>query len=335
MRSMRTPEQKRGDSGPCLNRGSLAATPGLVTRGGSGGGSTWVTGTYDPTLNLVYWGTGNPSPDSLGDVRHGDNLYTDSVVALDADTGTLRWHYQFTPHDVHDWDAVQVPILADLTINGAPRKVLMTANRNGFFYTLDRTNGALLRARPFVRTTWAQEVGQDGKPILLEANRIGPEGTVTCPDVGGGTNWMSPSFNPGTGLFYVTTREVCAKFYAFPQEFLPGHLYLGRRGGKHSRGARLRRLRAIDPVSGLVRWEFKYPRPSFGGTLSTASGLVFAGEDDGNVMAFDAASGKNLWRLQTGGSLRAGPMSFMLNGKQYVVVASGGTVIAFALPEGR
>ena len=130
---------------------------------------------------------------------------------------------------MHDWDAVQVPILADLTINGAPRKVLMTANRNGFFYTLDRTNGALLRARPFVRTTWAQEVGQDGKPILLEANRIGPEGTVTCPDVGGGTNWMSPSFNPGTGLFYVTTREVCAKFYAFPQQFLPGHLYWAAR----------------------------------------------------------------------------------------------------------
>ena len=294
-----------------------------------------MTGAYDPALNLVYWGTGNPAPDSFGDVRLGDNLYTDSVVALDADTGTLRWHYQFTPHDVHDWDAVQVPILADLTINGAPRKVLMTANRNGFFYTLDRTNGALLRARPFVRTTWAQEVGRDGRPILLEANQIGPEGTVTCPDVGGGTNWMSPSFNPGTGLFYVTTREVCAKFYAFPQQFLPGHVYWGGAveaiPGEPGYGA----LRAIDPVSGLVRWEFKYPRPSFGGTLSTASGLVFAGEEDGNVMAFDAASGKNLWRLQTGAGLRAGPMSFMHNGRQYVVVASGGAVIAFALPEGR
>jgi alcohol dehydrogenase (cytochrome c) len=211
----------------------------------------------------------------------------------------------------------------------------MTANRNGFFYTLDRTNGALLRARPFVRTTWAQEVGRDGRPILLEANRIGPEGTVTCPDVGGGTNWMSPSFNPATGLFYVTTREVCAKFYAFPQQFAPGHVYWGGAveaiPGEPGYGA----LRAIDPASGLVRWEFKYPRPSFGGTLSTASGLVFAGEEDGNVMAFDAASGKNLWRLQTGAGLRAGPMSFMHNGRQYVVVASGGTVIAFALPEGR
>ena len=300
-----------------------------------GGGSTWVTGAYDPSLNLVYWGTGNPAPDSFGDARLGDNLYTDAVVALDADTGTLRWHYQFTPHDVHDWDAVQVPILADITMNGAPRKVLMTANRNGFFYTLDRANGELLRARPFVRTTWAQEIGRDGKPILLEANRIGPEGTVTCPDVGGGTNWMSPSFNPATGLFYVTTREVCAKFYAFPQQFQPGHLYWGGAveaiPGEPGYGA----LRAIDPVSGLVRWEFKYPRPSMGGTLSTASGLVFAGEEDGNVMAFDAASGKNLWRLQTGAGLRSGPMTFMHNGKQYIVVASGGAVIALALQDGR
>jgi alcohol dehydrogenase (cytochrome c) len=300
-----------------------------------GGGSTWVTGAFDPALNLVYWGTGNPAPDSFGDVRLGDNLYTDSVVALDADTGKLRWHYQFTPHDVHDWDAVQVPILGELTIDGTPRKVLMTANRNGFFYTLDRTNGTLLRARPFVHTTWAQEIGRDGRPILLPANQIGPEGTVTCPDVAGGTNWMSPSFNPGTGLFYVTAREVCAKYYAFPQQFLEGHVYWGGAfeaiPGQPGYGA----LRAIDAVTGLVRWEFKYPKPSFGGTLSTASGLVFAGEEDGNVMAFDASSGKNLWRLQTGAALRAAPMSFMLNGRQYVVVLSGATVVALALPEGR
>jgi alcohol dehydrogenase (cytochrome c) len=291
-----------------------------------------VTGAYDPELNLVYWGTGNPAPDSFGDERRGDNLYTDSIVALDADTGRLRWHYQFTPHDVHDWDAVQVPVLADLTMGGTRRKVVMTANRNGFFYTLDRTSGELLRARPYIKTTWAEEVGRDGRPILLPANQIGPEGTITCPDVGGGTNWMSPSFNPQTGLFYVTTREVCAKFYAFPQKFLEGHVYWGgaveRIPGEPGYGA----LRAIDPVSGLVRWEFKYPRPSMGGTLSTASGLVFAGEADGHVMAFDAASGKHLWHLQTGAGVRSGPMTFMLNNRQYVVVTSGSTVIALALP---
>jgi alcohol dehydrogenase (cytochrome c) len=300
-----------------------------------GGGSTWVTGAFDPDLNLVYWGTGNPSPDSYGDVRPGDNLYTDAIVALDVDTGRLRWHYQFTPHDVHDWDAVQVPILADLTIDGAPRKVVMTANRNGFFYTLDRANGTLLRARPFVQTTWAQEIGRDGRPVLLPANQIGPEGTITCPDVAGGTNWMSPAFNPSTGLFYVNAREVCAKYYAFPQKFLEGHVYWGGAvetlPGEPGYGA----LRAIDPVTGLVRWEFKYPKPSFGGTLSTASGLVFAGEADGNIMAFDATSGKNLWHLQTGAGVRAGPMTFMLNKRQYVIVASGGTVMALALPEGR
>jgi alcohol dehydrogenase (cytochrome c) len=297
-----------------------------------GGGSTWVTGSYDPELNLIYWGTGNPSPDSFGDVRKGDNLYTDSVVALDADTGTLRWHYQFTPHDVHDWDAVQVPVLADLELGGVKRKVLMTANRNGFFYTLDRTDGKLLVARPFVTTTWAKEIGRDGRPILLPPNHVGPEGTITCPDVAGGTNYVSPAFNPATGLFYVAAREVCAKYYAFPQAFIERHVYWGGAyeeiPGEPGYGA----LRAIDPLTGTRKWEFKYVKQSWGGVLTTASGLVFAGEQDGHVMAFDARTGRNLWYLPTGAALNAAPMTFMLNGRQYVVVASGGTLIALALP---
>ncbi len=193
-----------------------------------GGGSTWLTGTYDPELNLLYWGTGNPGPDLLGEVRPGANLYTDSVVALDADTGELRWYYQFTPHDTHDWDANQVPVLADIEGELGTQKLLMLANRNGFFYTLDRTNGELLQAKPYVHTTWAEEIGPDGKPVLLPDNTPSADGTFTCPDVEGATNWMSPSFNPSTGWFYVTAREACATYYAWPQEFIEGQ-YLFRR----------------------------------------------------------------------------------------------------------
>ena len=300
-----------------------------------GGGSTWVTGAYDPTLNLVYWGTGNPSPDSLGDVRPGDNLYTDSVVALDADTGTLRWHYQFTPHDVHDWDAVQVPILADLTINGAPRKVLMTANRNGFFYTLDRTNGALLRARPFVRTTWAQEVGQDGKPILLEANRIGPEGTVTCPGRGRRHQLDVAFVQSGHRVVLRHDARSVREVLRLPSGVPPRSPVLGRRGRKHSRGARLRRpardrscLRAralgVQVSAAGDGWHIEHGvRPGVRRRRRWQRDGIRRGERQEPVAAANR------------GSLRAGPMSFMLNGKQYVVVASGGTVIAFALPEGR
>ncbi len=233
-----------------------------------GGGSTWVTGSYDPELNLIYWGTGNPGPDLYGDVRKGDNLYTDCVVALDADTGKLRWHYQFTPHDTHDWDSVHVPVLADMDVRGVRRKLLMVANRNGFFYTLDRTNGKLLVAKPYVKITWAKEIGPDGRPVLLPNSEPTSEGTVTCPDVGGATNWMSPSFNSSTGLFYVTAREVCAKFFAWPQEYMEGQYYFGgayQRAGERGYGA----LRAIDPLTGRVKWEFKYSTPAMAGTLST------------------------------------------------------------------
>lgn len=295
-----------------------------------GGGSTWVTGTYDPELNLIYWGTGNPGPDLFGDVRKGDNLYTDAVVAIDADTGKLRWYYQFTPHDTHDWDSVHVPVLADMNIGGQKRKLLFVANRNGFFYTLDRTDGKLIVARPYVKTTWAKEIGPDGRPILLPNNEPTEQGTVTCPDIGGGTNWMSPSFNPATGLLYVTAREVCAKFFAWPQEFMVGQYYFGgayQREGGRGYGA----LRAIDPLTGKIKWEFKYFTPSMAGTLSTASGLVFTGDMEGNVMAFEARSGKNLWHFQTGSAIYAAPITYMLDDTQYVLVPSGTTLFAFAL----
>lgn len=300
-----------------------------------GGGSTWVTGSYDPSLNLIYWGTGNPGSDLYGGNREGDNLYTDSIVALDPDTGKLKWHYQFTPHDVHDWDAVQVPILADIRVAGAPRKVLMLANRNGFYYTLDRTNGAIIAAKPFVRTTWAEEIGPDGKPRVLPGTTPNESGVNVCPDITGGTNFMSPSFNPQTGLFYVTAREVCSTYFGWEQEFVPGQVYFA---GAQQRGTNARgygAMRAIDPATGTVKWEYKYFSPSMAGTLSTASGLVFGGDMDGNVMAFEAATGKNMWHFQTGSAIYAAPVTYMLDGRQYVVLAAGTTLFSFALPEGR
>jgi alcohol dehydrogenase (cytochrome c) len=296
-----------------------------------GGGSTWVTGTYDPALNLVYWGTGNPGPDLYGKDRDGDNLYTDAVVALDPDTGTLKWFYQFTPHDVHDWDATHVPVIADMTVNGLPRKTLLVANRNGFFYTLDRTDGTLLVSRPFVRTTWAEKIGTDGRPVVLAGTDPTEEGTDVCPDITGGTNWMSPAFNPKTGLMYVTAREVCATYYGWEQEFVQGQYYFGgaaQRVGGRGHGA----LRAIDPKLAGPKWQFRYHTPSMAGVLSTGSGLVFGGDMDGNVMAFDATSGKNLWHFQTGAAIYAAPITYMLEGRQFVLLPSGTTLFAFALP---
>ena len=182
-----------------------------------GGGATWLTGTYDPELKILYWGTANPGPNLNGSGRKGDNLYTNSLVALDIDSGKLRWHYQFTPHDTHDWDAAHIPVLADISFRGATRKVVMVANRNGFFYTLDRTTGELLAARPYIQTSWAKTIDAKGRPVVLPNSEPTEQGTYICPDMDGGTNWMSPSYNPNTGLFYVMSREVCATYFSWPR----------------------------------------------------------------------------------------------------------------------
>jgi alcohol dehydrogenase (cytochrome c) len=299
-----------------------------------GGGSIWVTGTYDPQQNLVFFGTGNPGPDYYSTNREGDNLYTASLVALDADTGKAKWHYQFTPHDVHDWDSTQVPVLGDLTINGQPRKVVMFANRNGFFYTIDRVTGKVIVAKPFVETTWAKEIGPTGRPILLPGNIPDENGTKTCPDLGGGTNYMAPSYDPTTRTFFVTARETCANYYAWEQPYQVGVQW--------ESGATLRprdqknfgALRAIDPVTGDRKWEFRYPSVSSSGVLTTASGLVFNADGDGNIMAFDSRTGKNLWHYQTGFGVRAtAGITYMLDGRQYLLVPSGSTLTAFALPQ--
>ncbi len=295
-----------------------------------GGGGTWMTGSYDPDLDLLYWGTGNPNPDYYDEQREGANLYTNSIVALDATTGTIRWHYQFTPHDVNDWDSNHVPVLADMMFGGEMRSVVMVANRNGFFYVLDRITGELLLGKPFTDTTWAREIGPDGRPIVLN------DGSLGClPEPWGGTNFMPPSFNPALGMMFITARESCATYVPQEPEFVLGQntsggvIWIDRDQGY---GA----LRAIDVRTGERKWEFLYPSPTMAGVMTTVSGLVFAGDHEGNFMAFDAESGENLWHYQTGSRIwGAAPMTHMLDGRQYVLIPSGTTLVAFALPEDR
>ena len=292
-----------------------------------GGGGTWMTGSFDPELNLIYWGTGNPNPDYYGEKREGDNLFTNSIVAIEANTGILRWHYQFTPHDLHDWDSNHVPVLADLVLDGELRKVVMVANRNGFFYMLDRVTGELLVGKPFTDTTWAREIGSDGRPIVLN------DGSKGClPDPWGGTNFMPPSFNPDLGILFVTAREVCATFIPQEPEIIPGRtsfggvVWIDRDQGY---GA----LRAIDVRTGERQWEFRYPSATMAGVMTTASGLVFSGDHEGNFMAFEASTGRNLWHYQTGSRIwGAAAMTHVLDGRQHVLIPSGTTLVAFALP---
>jgi len=293
-----------------------------------GGGGTWMNGSYDPDLDLIYWGVGNPNPDYYGDVRPGDNLYSNSLVALEASTGRLRWHYQFTPHDLNDWDSNQIPVLADIEWEGEQRQVAMLANRNGFFYVLDRLTGELLLGKPFTATTWAREIGEDGRPIILN------DGSKGCvPDPWGSTNFMPPSFYPELGLFFLTARETCATYVPEEPQMIPGQPSFGGVvfiDSEQGSGA----LRALDVTTGELRWEFTYPSPTFGGVMTTASGLVFAGDHEGNFMAFNARTGENLWHYQTGSRIwGAAPMTHVLDGRQYVLIPSGTTLTAFALPE--
>jgi len=306
-----------------------------------GGGGVWVTGAYDPASNLVFYGTGNPNPDYWGDDRIGDNLYTCTLVALDADTGQLKWHYQFTPHDVHDWDSAQVPVLGDLTIGGQPRKVVMFANRNGFYYVIDRTNGKLLLAKPFTATAtnWAQEIGPDGKPIVLD-NVGTPEKCL--PDQRGGTNFQPPSFDPVRRLYFITAHETCSVWVATkPPEpiTIGGNTPSGgarRVEGKEQWGA----FRALDAATGELKWEHRFRSyPSnvtldlSGGATSTATGVVFTGDNDGFLYAFDSMTGKQLFKFQTGAPIwGAPPVTYMLDGRQWVVVPSGVALTAFAMP---
>ena len=303
-----------------------------------GGGATWMTGTYDPDLNLIYWATGNPWPDLYGPVRHGDNLYTCAVVALDANTGKLKWYFQFTPHDIHDWDAQAIPVLVDVTFRGAPRKLLLHPNRNGFFYVLDRTNGQFLYATPLVqKLNWATGIDAKGRPIEVPNLETTPKGTRICPSMRGAANWMSPSFSLQTGLLYVPTLEQCDVF-TIPEN--PPNIVAGPKkgvmtGSNQSIPSEPGKffLRALDPTTGSKRWEYPMTGRAemWAGAMSTAGGLVFFGDDDGQLVALDAASGKDLWHYFTGQTLTASPMAYRVNGTQYVCIAAGTDIYAFGL----
>jgi alcohol dehydrogenase (cytochrome c) len=315
--------------------------PGAETWQGKGiahaGAPTWFTGTFDPQQDIVYWPTGNPSAEYNGDERAGDNLYSDSILALDAKTGKLKWHYQFTPHDLWDWDATETPVLIDAQWQGSPRKLLLHANRNGFFYVFDRTDGKLLHTSAFVRNlTWASGIGADGRPIKNPNQEPTAAGTRVCPSQDGATNWFSPSFNPSTGLYYVQTFEKCSIYTkADPGEWQPGKDYLGGSQRRAPGEKPERILKAIDIHTGKIAWELSQPGPaeSWGGTLTTASGLVIFCEEGGALMAADAKSGKPLWSFPTNQLWKASPMTYLFDNRQYVAVASGPSIIAFGLPE--
>ena len=295
-----------------------------------GGGATWLTGSYDPELKLLYWGTGNPGPDWNGDSRKGDNLYTSSLVAIDVETGKARWHFQFTPHDVHDWDANQIPVLVDADLGGIPRKVVVMANRNGFFYVLDRKSGEFISGTQYAKQTWAKGLDEKGRPILIPDMEPSEKGTLVYPSLQGSTNWSSPAFSPLTGMLYVPVREMGSIYFKSGVEYKPGTYYTGgseKRLDEESWGA----VRAIDVKTGKPMWDFKLPSPPWAGVMATAGGLVFGGSNEGNFYALDAASGKPLWQFQTGGQIRSGPMSFLANGKQHVAISGGHALFVFAL----
>jgi alcohol dehydrogenase (cytochrome c) len=313
-----------------------------------GGGSVWVTGSYDPALNLTYWGTGNPGPDWNPAQRKGDNLYTDSVLALDADTGTLKWHFQFTPNDGYDYDSVQVPVLVDANWNGAPRKLIYWANRNGFFYVLDRTDGKFLFGKPFVKVNWASGLDRNGRPIPTPQ----PEGAETYPGLAGGTNWFSPSYNPRTGLFYVSAWEHYRNiFQPVQQEYQEGRQFNGGRGASPIAGvANIPTLRrgpintwteelgtgaviAIDPKTGNQEWRYEMTDVTDAGILTTDADLLFTGGREGHFHALDSRSGTLLWKASLGGPISSGPMTYLVDGKQYVGVAAGNGYFVFGLRE--
>jgi alcohol dehydrogenase (cytochrome c) len=301
-----------------------------------GGAPIWVTGSYDPALNLTYWGTGNAGPDWDGDARLGDNLYSSSVIALDPDTGKLKWHYQFSPHNEFDWDATQVPVLADIQFQGSPRKVMLWANRNGMFYVLDRTNGRFLLGKPFTKVNWSAGFDERGRPMIVPSVKPTTAGTLVYPGNQGGTNWYNPSFSPTTGLFYIPAWENTSSTYLkgeAPPEFHEGQSFSGvfPRGGATTEDV-FSSIVAMDPNTGERKWTHRLAAPSTeAGILTTASNVLFSGGRDGAFYALDARDGATLWETNLGPSVSAGPMTYMVNGKQYVTIQSGSVLFTFGL----
>jgi alcohol dehydrogenase (cytochrome c) len=298
-----------------------------------GGAATWLTGSYDPELNTLYWATGNPGPDMDAEIRKGDNLFSCSVIALDPDTGKRKWHYQFTPNDSHDWDANQDLILANQVIDGVERKLLLQTNRNGIFYVLDRTNGQLLFGKPYVRQTWNAGFHPDGRPIVIPGTDSTPEGRVVYPTLVGGANWQSPSYDAQSQHLYVVYADGAERFIREPGQYEPGKAYWGGRSVPYGEPPKVG-IKAINTRTGGIVWDYPISRGSLAaGVLATRTGLLFSATAEGNLIALEAKTGKPLWRMQTGASTAASPISYSVNGKQHIAVASGMVLYSLALPD--
>jgi alcohol dehydrogenase (cytochrome c) len=299
-----------------------------------GGGTTWMPGTYDPELNTVYWGTGNAGPDYDGDVRPGDDLYTACLLAIDPDNGKLKWYFQFTPHDLYDYDGVETPVLIDRVYQGTPRRLLVEANRNGYLYVLDRADGKFLSATQFaVRLNWAKGIDANGRPIVSGLQPTS-DGTLICPGDIGGTNWFSPSYSEFTHQFYLSAFNICSTYFKKPAVFAEGSNYYSTGTTHDSKDRGKKELLAFDLDKNSFTW--RYPQEgdshSWGGVMTTASGLVFFADDAESFEAVDAMTGKSLWHFNTGQTFHASPMSYSVSGKQYVAIASGDDLFSFALP---
>jgi alcohol dehydrogenase (cytochrome c) len=304
------------------------STPPPGTPDATTGGMTWMTGTYDPNLNLLYWGTGNPTPVLTGTSRPGDDLYTCSIVALDPNDGKLKWAFQASPHDTHDWDAVETPVLVDADFHGQPRKMLMQTSRNGYFFVLDRTTGKSLLTAPYGPVNWAMGIDKEGRPIPNPDKEPKPDGRLIAPDEGGLTNYRSPSFDPTTGLFIVDAHPSYGIYFAKPADGTFG--WAGADYGVWSKGV----LDAIDYQTGKIRWSHELgPGGSGAGVLTTDSGLTFTADASGNFLALASSDGKTLWHAGTGAGMESSPITYELDGRQYVLTSSGGVMFAWALPE--
>ncbi len=302
-------------------------TPPASTPNAAAGGTTWMAGTYDPKLNLIFWGTGNPTPVLTGSNRPGDNLYTCSIVALDPDTGKLAWAFQPSPHDTHDWDAVEVPVLVDAIFHGQPRKMLMQASRNGYFFVLDRTNGKSLLTVPFGPVNWALGLDPHGQPIPNPAKEPAPDGRLIAPDEGGLTNFRSPSFDAKTGLFIVDAHPSWSIYFSKPADGTYG--WAGGDYGLWGKGV----IEAIDYQTGKIRWSHELGQGGSGaGVLTTDSGLTFTGDAHGNFLALTTSDGKTLWHAGSGASIASSPITYELDGHQYLLTSGGGVMFAWKLP---
>jgi alcohol dehydrogenase (cytochrome c) len=304
-----------------------------------GGGSAWLTGSFDPELNLLYWGIGNPAPDWNGDVRKGDNLYTDSVIALDPDTGKLKWHFQFTPHDLWDFDSVQIPVLVDREFRGSRRKLMLWGNRNGFYYVLDRVTGEYLLGKAFAHVTWADGLDEKGRPIRRPGMEPSFEGNRIYPGVQGATNWYAPSYHPGTDLFYLAVWEYASVYHKGDPTYTRGNRYIGSfpvgpypdavADEDPGYGA----IRALDPETGKMKWEHKMTWVSESGLISTAGDVLFSGNMEGHFFALDCHTGELLWRVYLGGRVANSPITYLVDGKQHVSIAAGNALYTFALKQ--